>query len=89
MTNVFADVDGWAAISEEQVLMRNPDYIVSVAGTGDGTVEEIMSRPGWDEITAVKNGHVFNADSNAIARPGPRLMDAAKELYAFFYVAEE
>ena len=48
-----------------------------------------MSRPGWDEITAVKTGHVFNADSNAIARPGPRLMDAAKELYAFFYVAEE
>ena len=88
MTNVFADVDGWAAVSEEQVLMRNPDYIVSVAGMGAGAVDEIMTRPGWSEVTAVKNGHVFNADSNAIARPGPRLMDAARELEGFFGSAE-
>ena len=88
MPNVFADVDGWAAGSEEQVLMRNPDYIDSVAGMGAGAVEEIMTRPGWSEVTAGKNGHVFNADSNAIARPGPRLMDAARELEGCFGSAE-
>ena len=70
------------------MLMRNPDYIVSVAGMGAGAVDEIMTRPGWSEVTAVKNGHVFNADSNAIARPGPRLMDAARELEGFFGSAE-
>ena len=26
LTNAFADVEGWAEISEEQVLERNPDY---------------------------------------------------------------
>ena len=83
MTNAFADIEGWASISEEQVLARNPDYIVSVAGMGDTAVEEIMGREGWGELSAVKNAEVFNADSNAIARPGPRLKDAAVELYNF------
>lgn len=83
MTNAFADIEGWASISEEQVLERNPDYIVSIAGMGDAAVEEIMGRAGWSELNAVKNGEVYNADSNAIARPGPRLKDAAIELYNF------
>lgn len=83
MTNAFADIEGWASISEEQVLERNPDYIVSIAGMGDAAVEEIMGRAGWSELNAVKNGEVYNVDSNAIARPGPRLKDAAIELYNF------
>lgn len=89
LTNAFADVEGWQAISEEQVLQRSPDYIVSIAGMGDTAAEEIMARPGWAEVTAVKNGTVFNADSNAIARPGPRLKDAALELYTLVTGEEE
>ena len=38
---------------------------------------------GNSDIGAVKNGRVYNADSNAISRPGPRLKDAAIELYHF------
>ena len=83
LKNCFADVTGWSEISEEQVLERNPDYIVSIAGMGDTAVEEIMGRDGWGDIGAVKNGRVYNADSNAISRPGPRLKDAAIELYHF------
>ena len=84
LTNIFADQeDAWLAISEEQVIERNPDYIVSIAGMGDTAVEEILGREGWGVITAVQNKQVFNADSNAIARPGPRLKDAAIELYNF------
>ena len=51
--------------------------------SGDTAVEEIMGRDGWGDIGAVKNGRVYNADSNAISRPGPRLKDAAIELYHF------
>ena len=83
VTNAFADISGWQSISEEQVIERNPDYIVSIAGMGDTAVEEILGRDGWDDISAVKNGSVYNADSNAISRPGPRLKDAAIELYDF------
>ncbi len=94
LTNIFADVDGWASVSEEQVLERNPDFIVTTSsyyGEGPTPVEEIEQRAGWENVTAVANGDVFNADSNSFTRPGPRLADAAKALLEFLTnaVAEE
>lgn len=86
LTNAFADLDDWAAVSEEQVLARDPDYIVTITmyyGEGPTPVEEIVSREGWGDLKAVKNGDILNAESNAISRPGPRLKDAAIELYNF------
>ena len=86
LTNAFADVEGWAEISEEQVLERDPDYIVTISmyyGEGPTPVEEIQSRAGWDVLKAVQNDAIFNADSNEVSRPGPRLKDAAEALYTF------
>ena len=86
LTNAFADVEGWAEISEEQVLERDPDYIVTISmyyGEGPTPVEEIKSRAGWDTLKAVQNDAIFNADSNEVSRPGPRLKDAAEALYTF------
>ncbi len=88
LTNAFADVDGWAAISEEQVLERDPDYIVTISmyyGEGPTPIEEIKGRAGWDALKAVQNDDILNADSNEISRPGPRLMDAAETIYEFVY----
>jgi iron complex transport system substrate-binding protein len=88
LENIFSDVSGWAEISEEQVIERNPDYIVTVAmyfGEGPTPVEEIMGRNGWQDITAIKNGQVLNADSNEISLPGPRLAKGAATLYEFVY----
>ena len=92
LKNAFEDVEGWAAISEEQVLERDPDYIVTISmyyGEGQTPVEEIMGREGWQELKAVKNEAVFNADSNEVSRPGPRLVDAAQALYDFVYGEEK
>ena len=64
----------------EQVLARDPDYIVTISmyfGEGPTPVEEILGRKGWEGLKAVKNQQVFNADSNAMSRPAPRLVDAA------------
>ena len=86
LTNAFADVEGWAEISEEQVLERDPDYIVTISmyyGEGPTPVEEIKSRAGWDALKAVQNDAIFNADSNEVSHPGPRLKDAAEALYTF------
>lgn len=86
LTNAFADVDGWGEISEEQVLARDPDYIVTITmyyGEGPTPVEEIKSRAGWENLKAVKSDAIFGADSNEISRPGPRLADAARALYEF------
>ena len=88
LTNCFADVTGWGEISEEQVLERNPDYIVTISmyyGEGPTPEEEILSRTGWENVTAVKNGKILNLPNNELSRPGPRLADGAKALYDFVY----
>lgn len=86
LTNAFADVEGWAEISEEQVLARDPDYIVTITmyyGEGPTPVEEIRGRAGWENLKAVQNDDILNADSNEVSRPGPRLKDAAETLFTF------
>ena len=86
LKNCFGDVDGWAEISEEQVLERNPDYILTITmyyGEGPTPEEEIMSRAGWENVTAVKNQAILNLQNNELSRPAPRLAEGAKMLYDF------
>ena len=83
MKNAFADIEGWQQVSQEQVIERNPDYIVLVTGMGETAVDEVMGRAGWENITAIKNGAVYNADSYAMTRPAPRLAEAVVNLYNF------
>ena len=88
LKNIFEDVDGWAEVSQEQIIARNPDLIVTVTmyfGEGPKPDEEIAARAGWADIAAVKNGKILVADNNAITRPGPRLAEAAQSLYGFAY----
>lgn len=86
LTNVFADISGWSEISEEQVIERAPDYIVTIAmyfGEGPSPEEEIASRPGWEKIPAVAGGAILNLQNNELSRPGPRLADGAQMLFDF------
>ena len=86
LTNCFADVSGWGEISEEQVIARNPDYIVTISmymGEGLKPDEEIMSRAGWEGIKAVKNKAVINLPNNELSRPSYRLADGAVLLSSF------
>ena len=86
LTNIFSDLDGWAEVSEEQVLQRNPDYIVTVGmyfGEGLTPVDEIMSRTSWQNVTAVKNNQILNLSNNELSRPGPRLAEGIQALYDF------
>lgn len=90
LRNAFADVSGWAEISEEQVLERNPDYIVTISmyfGEGPTPVEEILGRAGWQNVTAVKNGAILHLENNELSRPSYRLVDGARALYQFVYGA--
>ena len=88
LKNVFDDVDGYAEISEEQVIERNPDYIVTITmyfGDGPTPVDEIMSRSGWEDVTAVRNSDILNLVNNELSRPAPRLVEGAQLMYDFVY----
>lgn len=88
LKNIFADVDGWGEISQEQVLERNPDYIITIAsymGEGMKPEEEIAQRSGWDTIAAIENERILNVNADIISRPGPRLTEAAQVIFDFIY----
>ncbi|MDD3573224.1 MAG: ABC transporter substrate-binding protein, partial [Eubacteriales bacterium] len=78
----------WVEVSEEQVISRNPDYILTTTmytGTGPTPVEEVMSRVGWHGMTAIRENQVLNVDGDIFTVPGPRLMDALSFLYGYLY----
>ena len=85
MRNAFADIEGWQSVSQEQVIERNPDYIVLVTGMGETAVDEVLARDGWGDMKAIQNNEVYNADSYELTRPALRLKQAAIDLYNFLY----
>ena len=89
MKNIFAEGAAWESISEEQVIAANPDYIVTITmyfgDEYESAEAEIMARPGWENITAVKNGAILLLPNNELSRPAPRLAEGAQILFDFVY----
>lgn len=78
--------EGWPVISEEAIIERNPDVIIATYGHyTDDPVEPIKNRDGWQDITAVKNGHVAAVNSDAVNRTGPRIAQGVEELAKAVY----
>ena len=89
LRNIFGDqADAWLMISDEQVIERNPDYIILMNGMGGTGIEEISSREGWGDITAIKEQNIYYDGTSMMTRPGPRVKDAVIEMYNFVYGEE-
>lgn len=71
-----ADPDGWGypQLSPEYLVDTSPEVIFFTGCCGD-TVESISARPGWETITAVVDGSVFEVDQDIASRWGPRIGD--------------
>jgi len=66
-------------LSSEEVIRADPEVIV-LGDAGYGvTVEQVIARPGWSAITAVRAKRVVPADPNLLHRAGPRIVAAAEE----------
>ena len=46
-------------VDSEDVVRRNPDVIIGSWCGKPVRAEKISARPGWDQIAAVRNGHVY------------------------------
>lgn len=66
-------------ISPEEIIKADPEIIV-LGDAGYGvTVDQVLSRPGWSNITAVRTKRIVPADPNLFHRAGPRIVQAAEE----------
>ena len=83
--NILADRKQWIAVSEEAILDRNPDVILAGDDAAVHPARAIMSRPGWNTVTAVENNDVYEIDAVASGRPSHRivkpLLEMAKAVY--------
>lgn len=68
------------AISIEKLITADPEVIILGDAAYGVTAEQVAARPGWDVMTAVKEGAIRPANDLIITRPGPRLPDGLREL---------
>lgn len=55
----------------DDVVAVDPEVIVASWCGKAVKTRTIVERPGWDRITAVRNGHVYEIKSTFILQPGP------------------
>jgi iron complex transport system substrate-binding protein len=78
--NIAADLEGYPQMSLEQVVAADPAFIILGDARYGVSLESIAQRPGWENLSAVKNGQVVPFNDDLVSRPGPRLVDALEEL---------
>ena len=78
--NIASDLEGYPQLSLEQVVAADPAFIILGDARYGVTPESIAQRPGWENLSAVKNGQVLPFNDDLVSRPGPRLVDALEEL---------
>jgi iron complex transport system substrate-binding protein len=78
--NVLADFEGWMPLSDELILMLNPDVILTSTDFLDDPLAEIAGRPGWHTVTAVQNGDIFYICANASSRPNHNIILAIRQI---------
>jgi len=59
----------------DEIQKYNPEIIIiSICGLSDNAPKEwVTKRPGWENLSAVKNNRVYVFDDSFLNRPGPRL----------------
>lgn len=92
-TNIARGLKGttFPRISPEYVVKMDPQVIIlTYLPRGSSPISWIQKRPGWDGISAVRNGKVFaDVDPNLILRAGPRIVQGVEELHKRFYVGQQ
>lgn len=58
-------------VTSEQVIAAQPDVMIGSWCGKPVRPERIRTRPGWDAIPAVRDGHIYEVKSTYILQPGP------------------
>lgn len=84
-TNIFADQESWLSVAPESIIAANPDVIITNVNYMENPVDEILSREGWDGVTAIKDNAVFYVDNRSSSLPSENIVKALKEMASAIY----
>lgn len=85
VNNIFGAESGWIAVSEEQIIAKNPDVIFTNASFLEDPIKDIKERSGWENINAVKNNRVYLIDKNSSSRANENFIKAFNEIASYLY----
>jgi iron complex transport system substrate-binding protein len=72
--------DASYSISLEALVAADPEVILLGDAAYGVTPEAVAARPGWGDMTAVKNERIEPIDDIVVTRPGPRLVQGLEAL---------
>ncbi|MGB0911424.1 MAG: ABC transporter substrate-binding protein [Nitrospirales bacterium] len=73
-------------LSMEEVLRQNPDILLFPVGRFEGIPQVEQDRwKRWETIKAVKDGKLFQVQSDLLNRPGPRIIEGLRVLVQFLH----
>ena len=72
-----------AQVSPEAILNADPDVLLWAGSERD--LAELIARPGWAELRAVKTGRARAVSRVGLLIPGPRTIDGIENLAAIFH----
>ncbi len=78
--NIYSAEHGWISNSEETVIAADPEVIITNVMYDGYDYNEILSRPGWDVISAVKNSRVYSVDANATSRGSQNIVKGIEQI---------
>ena len=77
--NVFADQEGWLAVTIEDAIAANPDVILMDCNWMPDAADQVKALEGWESVTAIQNGDVYQIDEDLCSRPNQHVTDATIE----------
>ena len=83
--NAFADLTDWVSVSDETILMSNPQFIFTNVHIIDDPAGEIEERTGWEAIDAVKNGNVYSVENNPTSLSNHNIIKGIKQMAEIMY----
>ena len=82
--NVFAGLTGITQVSAEAVIRADPQ-VIFVARNNNFDPAAIGKRPGWQAVSAVREGRVYAIPRALLLIPGPRVVDGVEKMAALLY----
>lgn len=83
--NIYGGEEGWISNSDETVIAANPDVILTSVAYEGYDFNEITAREGWDVLSAVKNGEVYQVGANETSRASQHVVDGINEIASAIY----
>jgi iron complex transport system substrate-binding protein len=77
--NICQNITGYATVSIEEVIARNPEVII----TSELSYDWAWNATELASTNASQSGRIYTCDDNLVQRPGPRLIDGL-EWFAYF-----